>query len=212
LPRTHAPASCIACCCNPPSPHLPPSPPLPPTLAAAAQPRKQPAAPPPLQLTPAKADLAKCSPPLPPPPPLSPSPLQLSRANHSNAAATRFAHFFTLVVREATEMISRMELAANDSIILEYGGQRKFPLLFSRCVYGQPESCSRLENHREGNMSRLHLQHAAFGGRLLQVYIVHKQARVTCDTCVCHVTRCRRCSACPSKRCLRGARGVVTPL
>jgi hypothetical protein len=31
-------------------------------------------------------------------------------------------------------------------------------------------------------MSRLHLQHAEFGGRLLLVYIMQKQARVTCDT------------------------------
>ncbi len=81
-------------------------------------------------------------------------------------------------------MISLMEQGANrDSITLQYGGARKlFPLLFSRCVYGRPESCSRLENHRQGEMSRLHLQHAAFGGRLLQVYSMHKQARVTPDS------------------------------
>ena len=77
-------------------------------------------------------------------------------------------------------MISLM--GNRDSTTLEYGVERKFPLLFSRCVFGKPESCSRLENHREGKMSRLHLQHAEFGGRLLQVYIVHKQARVTSDT------------------------------
>jgi len=115
-------------------------------------------------------------------------------------------------------MISRMESGAKrDEIFLEYGGQRKFPLLFSRCVYGQPESCSRLENHREGNMSRLHLKHAAFGGRLLQVCIKHKQARVTCDTRVTcdarvwHVTRCRRCTACRSKRRSGGAKVAATP-
>ena len=109
-------------------------------------------------------------------------------------------------------MISLMEQGANrDSVTLEYGGSRKFPLLFSRCVYGQPESCSRLENHREGNMSRLHLQHAALGGRLLQVCIKHKQARVTCDARVWHVTRCRRCTACRSKRCSRGAKVAATP-
>ena len=79
-------------------------------------------------------------------------------------------------------MMSLMESAANrDSITLEYGGERKFPLLLSRCVYGKPESCSRLENHRQGEMSRMHVQHAAFGGRLLQVYSAHKQARATCD-------------------------------
>jgi hypothetical protein len=73
-------------------------------------------------------------------------PLQLARADHANTAATHFAHFFTLVVREATEMISLM--GNRDSTTLEYGVERKFPLLFSRCVFGKPESCSRLENHR----------------------------------------------------------------
>ena len=80
-------------------------------------------------------------------------------------------------------MISLMEQGANrDSVTLEYGGSRKFPLLFSRCVYGKTETLSRLENHRQGDMSRLHLQHAAFGGRLLQVYSVHKQARASRDS------------------------------
>jgi hypothetical protein len=77
-------------------------------------------------------------------------------------------------------MISLMESGANrDSITLEYGGERKFPLLLSRCVYGRPESCSRLKNHRQGEMSRMHVQHAAFGGRLLQVFSMSEQEMFT---------------------------------
>lgn len=55
-----------------------------------------------------------------------------------------------------------------DGIMLELRGD-KHPLLFRHCVYGERESCTKKVMPIEGQMYRLHLQHAAFSGRLLQV-------------------------------------------
>ena len=68
-------------------------------------------------------------------------------------------------------MISLMDkghkMGANrDEVMIE---ETKFPLLFRHCQYGRHESDTKSARGIEGHMSRLHLQHAAFNGRLLQV-------------------------------------------
>ncbi len=125
-------------------------------------PPKQPAPSPLMQLTPAdEAELARCRPsPLPPP-----ATVALRSCKRSSNA-----HCFTLVVREASEVISLMDKGAinRDGIMLELRGD-KHPLLFRHCVYGERESCTKKVMPIEGQMYRLHLQHAAFSGQLLQV-------------------------------------------
>ena len=73
-------------------------------------------------------------------------------------------------------MISLMDkghkMGANcDEVMLESDSdkEKKFPLLFRHCHYGRHESDTKSTRGIEGHMSRVHLQHAAFNGQLLQV-------------------------------------------
>jgi hypothetical protein len=71
-------------------------------------------------------------------------------------------------------MISLMDkgrkMGANcDEVMLSDSHEKKFSLLFRHCRYGLLESTSKSVPGTQGRMSRLHLQHAAFNGRLLQV-------------------------------------------